>query len=100
MNITRIEQPGRLGQPWVREIVPGVFRVGTTFSGCYVVEDAGAYTFFAVGLPGYWPQMTRFLAERRVPRGEPYAASSGEHLRQAAGSGRAAHDSGESGDAG
>ena len=41
MNITRIAQPGRLGQPWVREIVPGVFRVGTTFLGWYAVEDAG-----------------------------------------------------------
>ena len=67
MNITRIAQPGRLGQPWVREIVPGVFRVGTTFLGCYAVEDAGAYTFIDVGLPGYWPQMTRFLAARNAP---------------------------------
>ncbi len=67
MNITGIAQPGRLGQPWVREIVPGVFRVGTTFLGCYAVEDAGAYTFIDVGLPGYWPQMTRFLAARNAP---------------------------------
>ena len=52
MPITRIAPPGRLGQPWVREIVPGVFRVGTTFLGCYAVEDAGAYTFIDVGLPG------------------------------------------------
>src|ERR1700729_478010 len=56
-----------LGQPWVREIVPGVFRVGTTFLGCYAVEDAGAYTFIDVGLPGYWPQMTQFLAARNAP---------------------------------
>ena len=69
MSITRIAQPGRLklGQPWVREIVPGVFRVGTTFLGCYAVEDAGAYIFIDVGLPGYWPQMTRFLAARNAP---------------------------------
>ncbi len=67
VNITRIAQPGRLGQPWIREIVPGVFRVGTTFLGCYAVEDAGAYTFIDVGLPGYWPQMTRFLAARDAP---------------------------------
>ena len=53
MDMTRIAQPGRLGQPWVQEIVPGVFRVGTTFLGCYAVEDAGAYTFIDVGLPGY-----------------------------------------------
>jgi glyoxylase-like metal-dependent hydrolase (beta-lactamase superfamily II) len=66
MSVTQIAQPGRLGQPWVREIVPGVFRVGTTFSGCYVVEDAGAYTFIDVGLPGYWPQITRFLAARNA----------------------------------
>jgi hypothetical protein len=53
VNITRITQPGRLklGQRWVREIVPGVFRVGTTFLGCYAVEDAGAYTFIDVGCP-------------------------------------------------
>ena len=57
----------KLGQPWVREIVPGVFRVGTTFLGCYAVEDAGGYTFIDVGLPGYWPQMTRFLASRNAP---------------------------------
>src|ERR1700744_2389858 len=67
MNSTRIAQPRRLGQPWVREIVPGVFRVGTTFLGCYVIEDASAYTFIDVGLPGYWQQMTRFLAERDAP---------------------------------
>jgi hypothetical protein len=57
VNSTVIAQPHRLGQPWVR-IVPGVFRVGTTFSGCYVVEDVGAYTFFDVGLPGYWPHIS------------------------------------------
>ncbi|MDX6340463.1 MAG: hypothetical protein QOH87_601, partial [Trebonia sp.] len=44
-----------------------VFRVGTTFLGCYAVEDAGAYTFIDVGLPGYWPQITRFLAARNAP---------------------------------
>ena len=67
MNSTVIAQPHRLGQPWVREIVPGVFRVGTTFSGCYAVEDDGAYTFIDVGLRGYWPQITRFLASRDAP---------------------------------
>jgi glyoxylase-like metal-dependent hydrolase (beta-lactamase superfamily II) len=56
----------KLGQPWTREIVPGVFRVGTTFLGCYAVEDAGAYTFIDAGLPGYWPQMTEFLASRNA----------------------------------
>jgi glyoxylase-like metal-dependent hydrolase (beta-lactamase superfamily II) len=67
VNIARIAPPGRLGRPWVREIVPGVFRVGTTFLGCYAVEDGGAYTFIDAGLPGYWPQMTRFLAARSAP---------------------------------
>ena len=67
MNITGIAPPGQARQPWVREIVPGVFRVGTTFLGCYAVEDAGAYTFIDVGLPGYWPQVTRFLAARNAP---------------------------------
>jgi glyoxylase-like metal-dependent hydrolase (beta-lactamase superfamily II) len=57
----------KLGQPWVREIVPGVFRVGTTYVGCYAVEDAGAYTFIDAGLPGYWRQMTGFLASRNAP---------------------------------
>lgn len=57
----------KLGQPWVREIVPGVFRVGTTYVGCYAVEDEGAYTFIDTGLPGYWRQMTGFLASRNVP---------------------------------
>lgn len=57
----------KLGQPWVREIVPGVFRVGTTYVGCYAVEDAGAYTFIDAGLPGYWAQMTGFLVARNVP---------------------------------
>jgi len=56
----------KLGQPWVREIVPGVFRVGTTFVGCYAVEDAGAYTFIDAGLPGYWRHMTGFLASRNA----------------------------------
>jgi hypothetical protein len=66
VNITPIAQPRRLGQPWAQEIVPEVFRVGTTFLGCFAVEDAGAYTFIDVGLPGYWPQMTRFLAARNA----------------------------------
>ncbi len=57
----------KLGQPWTREIVPGVFRVGTTFVGCYAIEDAGAYTFVDAGLPGYWRQMTGFLASRSAP---------------------------------
>ena len=65
--MTRIPQPARLGQPWVREVVPGVFRIGTTFLGCYAVEHAGAYTFIDVGLSGYWPQITRFLATRNAP---------------------------------
>ena len=56
VNFTRIGRPGRLGQRRVREIVPGVFRVGTTFLGCYAVEDAGAYTFIDAGLPGYGPR--------------------------------------------
>ena len=55
------------GQPWIREIVPGVFRVGTTFVGCYAVEDGGAYTFMDTVLPGYWRQMTAFLASRNAP---------------------------------
>jgi len=67
VNITRTAQPGRLGQPWAQQIVPGVFRVGTTFLGCYAVEEAGAYPFIDVGLPGYWPQLTRFLAARNAP---------------------------------
>jgi len=67
LNITQIAQPERLGKPWVREIVPGVFRIGTTLLGCYAIEDAGAYTFIDVGLPGYWPQITGFLAARKAP---------------------------------
>jgi glyoxylase-like metal-dependent hydrolase (beta-lactamase superfamily II) len=35
--------------------------------GCYAVEDAGAYTFIDAGLPGYWQQMTGFLASRGAP---------------------------------
>jgi glyoxylase-like metal-dependent hydrolase (beta-lactamase superfamily II) len=55
------------GQPWIREIVPGVFRIGTTYVGCYAVEDAGAFTFIDTGLPGYWRQLTGFLASRNAP---------------------------------
>ena len=57
----------KLGQPWTREIVPGVFRVGTTYVGCYALEDAGAFTFIDTGLPGYWEQMVGFLATRSAP---------------------------------
>lgn len=57
----------RLGQPWTREIVPGVFRVGTTYVGCYSLEEAGAYTFIDTGLPGYWEQIVGFLASRNAP---------------------------------
>jgi glyoxylase-like metal-dependent hydrolase (beta-lactamase superfamily II) len=57
----------KLGQPCIREIVPGVFRLGTTYVGCYAVEDGGAYTFIDAGLPGYWRQITGFLASRGAP---------------------------------
>ena len=43
--------PVKLGQLWTREILPGVFRLGTTYVGCYAVEDAGAFTFVDTGLP-------------------------------------------------
>jgi glyoxylase-like metal-dependent hydrolase (beta-lactamase superfamily II) len=56
--------PVTFGEPLTREIVPGVFRLGTTYIGCYAVEDAGAYTFIDAGLPGYWQQITGFLASR------------------------------------
>ena len=56
--------PAKLGQQWIGEVAPGVFRLGTTFVGCYAVEEAGAYTFFDTGLPGYWRQMVGFLATR------------------------------------
>jgi glyoxylase-like metal-dependent hydrolase (beta-lactamase superfamily II) len=57
----------KLGQPWTREIAPGVFRVGTTYVGCYAVEDAGAYTLVDTGLPGHWEQLVGFLASRSAP---------------------------------
>lgn len=57
----------KLGQSWTREIAPGVFRLGTTYVGCYAVEDSGAYTFVDTGLPGYWEQMADFLASRNAP---------------------------------
>jgi glyoxylase-like metal-dependent hydrolase (beta-lactamase superfamily II) len=54
----------KFGQPVMREIVPGVFRLGTTYVGYYALEEAGAYTFIDAGLPGYWQQMTAFLGSR------------------------------------
>lgn len=57
----------RLGQPWTREIVPGIARLGTPFVGFYVVEDAGAYILIDTGLPGYWGQLAAFLAARQAP---------------------------------
>lgn len=57
----------KLGQPWTREIAPGVYRLGTTYVGCYAVEDAGAYTFVDAGLPGYWEQFADFLVSRNAP---------------------------------
>jgi glyoxylase-like metal-dependent hydrolase (beta-lactamase superfamily II) len=58
----------KLGQPWVREIVPGVFRVGTSYVGRYAVEDRGTCSFIDTGVPGYWQQMARFLVSRNAPR--------------------------------
>lgn len=55
---------GKLEQPRILRIAPGVFRLGTPYVGCYAVEEAGAYTFFDTGLPGYWEQMLAFLASR------------------------------------
>jgi glyoxylase-like metal-dependent hydrolase (beta-lactamase superfamily II) len=57
----------RLGQPWTREIAHGVFRVGTTYAGCYAVEESGSFAFIDTGLPGYWQQIARFLASRNAP---------------------------------
>ena len=59
--------PVKVGQPWTGEIAPGVFRVGTTYVGCYAIEQAGAYTFVDTGLPGYWEQIVGFLASRSAP---------------------------------
>jgi glyoxylase-like metal-dependent hydrolase (beta-lactamase superfamily II) len=59
--------PVKLGQQWIGEVAPGVYRLGTTYVGCYAVEEAGAYTFFDTGLPGYWQQMVGFLAIRGAP---------------------------------
>ncbi len=56
----------RLGHPWTREIAPGVFRVGTTYVGCYAVEEGGAFTFIDTGLPRFWQQMARLLASRNA----------------------------------
>lgn len=56
-----------LDKPWTREIVPNVHRLGTTYVGCYVIEDAGAFTFVDTGLPGYWQQILAFLAMRNAP---------------------------------
>jgi glyoxylase-like metal-dependent hydrolase (beta-lactamase superfamily II) len=42
----------KLGQPWTGEIAPGHFRVGTTYVGCYVVEEAGAYNLVDTGESG------------------------------------------------
>lgn len=55
-----------LGKRWSAEIVPGVFRLGTPFVGCYAVEEDGAYTFIDAGLPGYWEQITGFLAAKNA----------------------------------
>ena len=57
----------KLSQPWTREIVPGVFRLGSTYVGCYVVEENGAYTFVDTGLPGYWEHLLGFLTSRDAP---------------------------------
>jgi glyoxylase-like metal-dependent hydrolase (beta-lactamase superfamily II) len=59
--------PAELDQPWTREIVPGVFHLGTTYVGCYAVEESGAYTFVDTGLPGYWEHLVGFLASRGAP---------------------------------
>jgi glyoxylase-like metal-dependent hydrolase (beta-lactamase superfamily II) len=77
VNTTASAHPGRLGQPWVQEVVPGVFRVGTTFLGCYVVEDAGACTFIDVGLPGYWLHLVGHFLRNGVARTAPVAEASG-----------------------
>jgi glyoxylase-like metal-dependent hydrolase (beta-lactamase superfamily II) len=57
----------KLGQPWTREVAPGVVRVGTTYVGCYAVEEAGAYTLVDTGLAGHWEQLVGFLASRSAP---------------------------------
>jgi hypothetical protein len=82
VTITRTAQPGRLRQPWVQQIVPGVFRVGTTFLGCDAVDEAGADPFIDVGLPGYWPPLTRFLAARNAPLSSVQAVVLTHYLEQ------------------
>jgi glyoxylase-like metal-dependent hydrolase (beta-lactamase superfamily II) len=54
----------RTGKDVRVEVAKGLHRLGSPFVNWYVVEDAGAFTVFDTGLPGYWSQLVSFLEER------------------------------------
>lgn len=53
-----------LGNPLVEECAKGVYRLGTTYVGFYLLFEGGKYTLVDSGLPGYWDQLTSFLDGR------------------------------------
>jgi glyoxylase-like metal-dependent hydrolase (beta-lactamase superfamily II) len=53
-----------LADRYVREVCPGVFRLGTGLTAYYLLEDRGRFTLVDGAYPGYFPQLLGFLEER------------------------------------
>ena len=56
----------KLSEFRVEESAEGIFRLGTTYVGFYLLEEDGKYTLIDSGLPGYWDHLVGFLASRNA----------------------------------
>ena len=54
----------KMSAPVVEECADGVYRLGTTWIGFYLLEEGGKYTLIDSGLPGYWDHLVGFLGSR------------------------------------
>ncbi|MEM8534629.1 MAG: MBL fold metallo-hydrolase [Chloroflexota bacterium] len=46
----------------MREVVPGVYQLGSAFVNWYLVEEQGQLTLIDAGFPGYWPHFVHVLS--------------------------------------
>ena len=53
-----------LSDPVIEECAEGIYRLGTTYVGFYLLHEGGRYTLIDSGLPAYWDQLTGFLDQR------------------------------------
>lgn len=48
--------------PGRHQVAPGIYRLGTRYVNCYLIEEAGALTLVDTGPRGYWSRLLDLLA--------------------------------------